>query len=66
MTITILFKSGKEVSVKCDEVKTTRNRATGRVEHIHFDGIKENGIIDLNFKEVAAIYRKVSDEVTEW
>jgi hypothetical protein len=63
MTITILFKSGKEVSVKCDSVDTERDRMTGRITNLHFKGIKENKIMDLDFEEIAAIYRKVSDEV---
>jgi hypothetical protein len=65
MTITILFKSGKEVSVKCDSVDIERDRMTGRITNLHFKGIKENKIMDLDFEEIAAIYRKVSDEVTE-
>ncbi len=65
MTITILFKSGKEVSVKCQDAETTRNRMTGRIEHIKFDDVKKNKIMDLDFTEIAAIYRKVSDEVAE-
>ncbi len=62
MTITILFKSGKEVSVKCSDAETARDKMTGRVEHIKFDDVEENKIMDLDFTEIAAIYRKVSDE----
>lgn len=65
MTITILFKSGKEISVKCHDVATTRNKMTGRIEHIDFGGIEENKIMDLDFTTIAAIYRKISDEVTK-
>ena len=65
MTKTILFKSGKEVSIKCRDASTTSNEVTGRAERIHFDGVKENLIMDIDFAEVAAIYRKISDEVTE-
>ncbi len=62
MTITILFRNGKELSVKCSSVDVKRNTITGRVLNLHFEGIKENKIIDLDFDEVIAIYRKVSDE----
>lgn len=65
MTITILFKSGKEVSVKCDIVDIERDLTTGRITNLHFKGIKENKIMDLDFEEIAAIYRKVSDEEQE-
>lgn len=65
MTITILFKSGKEVSIKCKNVGMTRDTMTGRIDHLHFTGIKENQMLDTDFTEVAAIYRKVSDEVEE-
>ena len=65
MTITILFRNGKELSVKCDIVDIERDLMTGRITNLHFKGIKENKIMDLDFEEIAAIYRKVSDEVTE-
>ena len=65
MTITILFKNGKEISVKCDSVEIERDRTTGRITNLYFKGIKENKIMDLDFTEVVAIYRKVSAEVTE-
>lgn len=63
MTITILFRSGKELSIKCESVDAERNLVTGRVTNLHFEGIAENKIIDLDFNEIIAIYRKVSDEV---
>ena len=65
MTITILFRNGKELSVKCDSVDIERYGMTGRVTNLHFKGIKENKIMDLDFDEIIAIYRKVSDEVEE-
>ena len=65
MTITILFRNGKELSVKCDSVDAERNTITGRITNLHFKGIKENKIMDLDFDEIIAIYRKVSDEVEE-
>ena len=65
MTITILFRNGKELSVKCDSVETERNTMTGRIVHLDFKGIKENKIMDLDFSEIIAIYRKISDEVED-
>ncbi len=65
MTITILFRNGKELSVKCDSIDAERNTITGRITNIHFEGIKENKIMDLDFSEIIAIYRKISDEVKE-
>lgn len=61
MTITILFRNGKELSVKCNSVEFERN-TTGRITNLDFKGIKENKIMDLDFDEIIAIYRKVSDE----
>lgn len=58
MIVTILFKSGKEVSVKCDEIRTETNPVTDRIDHILFSGVEENEILDLDFTEIAAIYRK--------
>lgn len=65
MTITILFRNGKELSVKCDSVDAERNTITGRITNLHFEGIKENKIMDLDFNEIVAIYRKISDEEEE-
>ncbi len=65
MTITILFRNGKEVPVKCGSVDTERDMTTGRITNIKFKGIKENKLLDLDFDEIIAIYRKVSDEVEE-
>ena len=65
MTITILFRNGKELSIKCESVDAERNTITGRVVNLHFKGIEENKIIDLDFNEIIAIYRKISDEVLE-
>ena len=62
MTITILFRNGKELPIKCDSVDAERNAITGRITELHFEGIKENKIIDLDFNEIIAIYRKISDE----
>lgn len=65
MTITILFRNGKEISTKCDSVDVERNTMTGKIVNLNFKGIKENKIMDLDFDEIIAIYRKVSDEVEE-
>ena len=62
MTITILFRNGKELSVKCDSVDVERDTITGKITNLHFERIKENKIIDLDFGEIIAIYRKISDE----
>lgn len=62
MTIVILFRNGKELPVQCDSVDCERNQITGRVVNLHFKGITKNKIIDLDFNEIIAIYRKVSDE----
>lgn len=65
MTITILFRNGKELSVKCDSVDTERDTITGRIINLDFKGIKENKIIDLDFNEIIAIYCKISDEAED-
>ena len=65
MTITILFRNGKELSVFCRDVETERNVVTGRITSLNFKGVKENKILDLDFNEVIGIYRKISDENNE-
>lgn len=41
MTITILFRNGKEISVKCGSVDTERDMTTGRITNLNFKGIKK-------------------------
>lgn len=65
MTIIILFRNGKELPIKCDSVNCERNPITGRIVNLHFKGIEENKIMDLDFNEIIAIYRKVSDEFVD-
>lgn len=65
ITVTILFRNGKELSVKCDRVEAERNTITGRVTNLRFEGIRENKILDLDFNEIIAIYRKISDEYVD-
>lgn len=65
MTITILFRNDKEISVKCDSVNIERDVITGRITNLHFKGIKENKILALDFDEIIAIYRKISDKNDE-
>ena len=65
MTITILFRNGKELSVKCRDVETERNTVTGRIISLNFKGVKENKILYLDFDEIISIYRHISDENDE-
>lgn len=65
MTITILFRNGKELPVRCDSVDIERDILTGRITNLHFKEINENKILDLDFNEIITIYRKVSDEDVE-
>ena len=63
MTIVILFRNGKELPIKCSSVSAEKDKITGRIVNLHFEEIKENKIMDLDFTEIIAIYRKLSDEV---
>ena len=63
MTIVILFRNGKEISVKCDSANIKYVKETGKFTNVQFNGVKENEIFYIDFDEIVAIYRKVSDEV---
>ena len=65
MTIVIVLRNGKEISVKCDSANIKYAKETGRFTDVQFNGIKENEILYLDLDEIVAIYRKVSDEVQE-
>ena len=61
MTVRIILKSGTEFSVKCDEFTIKRNRLD-QVTGYDIKGITENNPIYLDFEQVAAVVRVVSDE----
>ena len=61
MTIVIVFKSGYELKVKCEESTLSRG-IDGVINNIKFYGVTENKPLDINFKEVVCIYRVMSDE----
>ena len=64
MTIRVILKSGAEFTIKCDEVRLTRN-GLGSVTGYDIKGITENKPVYLNFEEVAAVVRTYSDEQPE-
>lgn len=64
MSIRVILKNGVEFTVKCDEFTLNRNglqQATG----YEIKGITENKPIYLDFEQVAAVVRVLSDEVEE-
>lgn len=65
MTIVFLFKNGKEIRMKCENFNSNKNEilSDGMITGFNAEGITENKIIGINFSEVIAVYRVVSDEV---
>lgn len=61
MTIVLLFKSGKEVRVKCDKFDVERNRL-GVMTNFSAEGISENKFLYVNMEDLDCIYRVISDE----
>lgn len=61
MTVALLFKSGKEVRVKCDKFDINRN-GLGVITGISAEGISENKFLYVNMQELDCIYRVLSDE----
>lgn len=61
MTIRIILKSGSEFAVKCDKFTVEEDRF-GQMTGYKIEGIMENKPVYLNFEQVAAIVRVLSDE----
>lgn len=61
MTIRIIMKSGVEFSVKCNKFTITRN-GFDKVTGYNIQGITENKPIYLDWEQVAAVVRVLSDE----
>ena len=64
MTICFVFKGGYMLKTKCKDFSVKRN-ILGEVIDCEFTETTENLPIELNFEELACIYRVVSDEVKE-
>lgn len=64
MTIRIILKSGVVFDVKCTEFKLTRN-GDGNVVKYDIKGITENKPVYVDFEQVAAIVRTLSEEGAE-
>lgn len=61
MTIVLLFKSGKEVRVKCDKFDIERN-GLGVITSFSAEEISENKFLYVDMQGLDCIYRIMSDE----
>lgn len=61
MSIRVILKSGSEFTIKCTEFTLEKNRL-GEVVSYNIQGITENKPIWIDWTQVAAIVRLVSDE----
>ncbi|MBQ4268417.1 MAG: hypothetical protein IJB97_02070 [Clostridia bacterium] len=61
MTIRVILKNGAEFAIKCDEFTLTRN-GFQQVTGYNVKGITENKPVYLDFEQVAAVVRVLSDE----
>lgn len=62
MTIVIMFKNGKELRIKCENVSVKRSCYDNEIFSLKFTKPTENKPIELDFKEIQCIYRVLSDE----
>lgn len=62
MSIRVILKCGAEFTVKCDNIKITRN-GLGVVTNYEFKGITENKPIEIDTTQIAAVIRILSDEI---
>lgn len=61
ITIRVILKSGAEFSIKCEKFTLTRN-GLQQVTGYEVNGITENKPVYLDFGQVAAVVRVLSDE----
>lgn len=61
MTIRVILKSGNEFNIKCDKFTIHRD-GLGNMCGYEIDGIVENKPVYLEYEQVAAIVRVLSDE----
>ena len=67
MTIRFVLKNGKEIDMKCKEFSSNTNQLTGNgmISSYEAKGITENKIIGIDFSEIVAVYRLMTDEVED-
>ena len=67
MTIRFVLRNGKEIDMKCKNFTHNRNNlmGNGMITGYEASGITENKILGINFDEVVAVYRLMSDEKEE-
>ena len=61
ISMRVILKSGVEFTTKCDKFTLTRN-GLDQVTGYNISGITENKPVYLDFEQVAAIVRVLSDE----
>lgn len=67
MTIRFVLRNGKEIDMKCKEFSSNTNQLTGNgmISSYEVKGITENKIIGIDFSEIVAVYRLMTDEVSD-
>lgn len=62
MHVRVILKSGAEFTIKCDKF-TLKTNGLGQTTGYDIKGITENKPLYVDFEEIAAIVRKVSNEI---
>lgn len=63
MTIRFILKNGKEIDMKCEKFSAKHEfLSNGMISGYNAENITENKIIGIDFTEVVAVYRLMSDE----
>lgn len=66
MTIRFILKNGKEIDMKCEKFTAKHEfLSNGMISGYDAEGITENKIIGIDFSEIVAVYRLITDEVTD-
>lgn len=64
MTIRFVFKNGKEIDMKCENFtsKFSQFDGNGMITGYEATGVTENKIIGIDFTQLVAVYRLMTDE----
>lgn len=62
MIISVVFKSGFELWIKCEKIDISVNKLTGQLTKYAIAGIEDNKPIYIDVNEIACIYRVLQNE----
>ncbi len=62
--VKIIFKSGFELPITCDEFRINTNALTGEITHYDIKGIADNKPLFFRVEDVECIFQEFNDETS--